>query len=139
MQGTTRFVLGGAVVAAMGHEILRTSCDGESDVPELPEFGRIVRHARDFLADGALTLLVLLLLFLGGLFVLLGWKFDVANVEAIPLILGIGIDDAVHVIHAVRRQFVARAPAARRCSRCGRGPWPIRRRTWVAPASVRRD
>jgi len=45
-----------------------------------------------------------------GLFVLLGWKFDVANVEAIPLILGIGIDDAVHVIHAVRRQGIGKLP-----------------------------
>jgi predicted RND superfamily exporter protein len=41
-----------------------------------------------------------------GLFVLGGWKFDVANVMAIPLILGIGIDDAVHVIHALRREGV---------------------------------
>jgi predicted RND superfamily exporter protein len=45
-----------------------------------------------------------------GLFVLLGWKFDVANVEAIPLILGIGIDDAVHLLHAVRRQGIAKLP-----------------------------
>lgn len=39
-----------------------------------------------------------------GSFVLLGKKFDVVNVEAIPLILGIGIDDAVHILHAVKRQ-----------------------------------
>jgi hypothetical protein len=45
-----------------------------------------------------------------GLFVLLGKKFDVVNVEAIPLILGIGIDDAVHVLHAVRRQGVGKLP-----------------------------
>ncbi len=45
-----------------------------------------------------------------GIFVLLGKKFDVANVEALPLILGIGIDDAVHVLHAVRRQGVRAMP-----------------------------
>jgi predicted RND superfamily exporter protein len=45
-----------------------------------------------------------------GLFVLVGKKFDVVNVEAIPLILGIGIDDAVHVLHAVKRQGVRAVP-----------------------------
>lgn len=44
------------------------------------------------------------------LFVLVGWKFDVANVGAIPLILGIGIDDAVHLLHAVRREGIGRLP-----------------------------
>ncbi len=39
-----------------------------------------------------------------GLFVLLGKKFDVTNVCALPLILGIGIDDAVHVLHAIKRK-----------------------------------
>ncbi len=45
-----------------------------------------------------------------GLFVLLGKKFDVINVEAIPLILGIGIDDAVHVLHSIRRQGIGQLP-----------------------------
>ncbi len=45
-----------------------------------------------------------------GLFVLFGWKFDVANVEALPLILGIGIDDAVHVLHAVKRRGMNNLP-----------------------------
>ncbi|MCP4601354.1 MAG: MMPL family transporter [Proteobacteria bacterium] len=45
-----------------------------------------------------------------GIFVLLGKKFDVANVEALPLILGIGIDDAVHVLHAIRRQGIGALP-----------------------------
>jgi len=39
-----------------------------------------------------------------GSFVLLGFKFDVANVAAIPLILGIGIDDSVHMLHGLRRE-----------------------------------
>jgi predicted RND superfamily exporter protein len=45
-----------------------------------------------------------------GIFVLLGKKFDVANVEAIPLILGIGVDDAVHMLHGVRRRGAAATP-----------------------------
>jgi hypothetical protein len=45
-----------------------------------------------------------------GLFVLFGWKFDVANVEALPLILGIGIDDAVHILHAVKRRGMNKLP-----------------------------
>lgn len=45
-----------------------------------------------------------------GAFVLFGWKFDVANVMALPLILGIGIDDAVHVLHAVKRRGVKKLP-----------------------------
>jgi uncharacterized protein len=45
-----------------------------------------------------------------GIFVLFGKKFDVANVEALPLILGIGIDDAVHVLHALKRQGVKAMP-----------------------------
>jgi hypothetical protein len=45
-----------------------------------------------------------------GLFVLFGWKFDVANVEALPLILGIGIDDAVHILHAVKRRGMNNLP-----------------------------
>jgi predicted RND superfamily exporter protein len=39
-----------------------------------------------------------------GSFVLLGWKSDVANVAAIPLILGIGIDDSVHMLHGLKRE-----------------------------------
>jgi hypothetical protein len=43
-----------------------------------------------------------------GIFVFLGFKFDVANVTAIPLILGIGIDDAVHIMHGIKREGVNR-------------------------------
>jgi predicted RND superfamily exporter protein len=45
-----------------------------------------------------------------GLFVLFGWKFDVSNVMALPLILGIGIDDAVHILHAVKRRGMKNLP-----------------------------
>lgn len=58
---------------------------------------------------GAAPLLVSFV-WMTGLFVLLGKKFDVVNVEAIPLILGIGIDDAVHVLHAVKRQGANAVP-----------------------------
>jgi predicted RND superfamily exporter protein len=42
-----------------------------------------------------------------GSFVLIGWKFDVANVAAIPLILGIGIDDSVHMLHGLKREGIS--------------------------------
>ncbi len=45
-----------------------------------------------------------------GLFILAGRSFDVNNVMAIPLILGIGIDDAVHVLHAIKRRGIQSAP-----------------------------
>lgn len=46
------------IVAAMGHEILRSSSDGEGDVPDLPEFHKLVRYARNFLTDAALVALI---------------------------------------------------------------------------------
>ncbi|MBN2341552.1 MAG: MMPL family transporter [Deltaproteobacteria bacterium] len=45
-----------------------------------------------------------------GLFTLFKFKFDVANVTAIPLILGIGIDDSVHILHGIKRGGVADLP-----------------------------
>jgi len=44
------------VVAAMAHEILRSSSNGESDVPMLPEFSRLLYGARKFLWDVVLVL-----------------------------------------------------------------------------------
>lgn len=46
-----------------------------------------------------------------GLFTLFDLKFDVANVAAIPLILGIGIDDAVHVLHGIKREGIMKMPS----------------------------
>jgi hypothetical protein len=43
------------VVAAMGHEILRNSSAGQSDVPSLPEFPKLIRSSRNFLLDAALV------------------------------------------------------------------------------------
>ena len=37
-----------------------------------------------------------------GLMQLLGMKFDFINVMAVPLVLGIGIDNAIHIIHRYR-------------------------------------
>ena len=45
-----------------------------------------------------------------GIFTLLGKKFDVANVTAIPLILGIGIDDAVHILHGIQNGGIRSLP-----------------------------
>jgi len=39
-----------------------------------------------------------------GIMHLIGRQLDVVNIMAIPLILGIGIDDGVHIIHRWRRE-----------------------------------
>lgn len=46
------------VVAAMGHEILRSSSDGNGDVPEIPNAYLLMVEARDFLVDGGLVCIV---------------------------------------------------------------------------------
>ncbi|MBN2528731.1 MAG: MMPL family transporter [Deltaproteobacteria bacterium] len=45
-----------------------------------------------------------------GIFTLIGHKFDVANVMALPLILGIGIDDAVHILHGIQNRGIQNLP-----------------------------
>lgn len=45
-----------AVVAAMGRQVLLRSSAGESDVPNLPEFGRLLGEARRFAVDALLVL-----------------------------------------------------------------------------------
>lgn len=47
----------------------------------------------------ALTPLCLALLWMVGIMGLTGFKFSIVNVMGLPLILGIGIDDGVHIIH----------------------------------------
>ena len=41
---------------------------------------------------------------MGGLMKLLGMKLDISNIIAFPLIIGIGIDDGVHLIHRYRME-----------------------------------
>jgi len=55
------------------------------------------------------TLFVLLtvglaLLWLAGLFVLLGWKLNLFNLIALPLLIGMGQDDSLHIIHRYREE-----------------------------------
>jgi len=46
--------------------------------------------------------LVAVLITITGLFVLTGQKFNFMNVLALPLLIGIGIDDSVHILHRYR-------------------------------------
>ena len=52
----------------------------------------------------ALIPIILGAVWMVGLMGVLGIKFDMSNVMALPLILGIGIDDAIHIIHRYRRE-----------------------------------
>jgi len=58
------------------------------------------------LALSILTLLPLLLSFasLFGLMALVGIKFDFINIISVPLLIGIGVDDAVHINHRYLRE-----------------------------------
>ena len=51
-----------------------------------------------------LLTVVLALLWLAGLFVLLGWKLNLFNLIALPLLIGMGQDDALHIIHRYREE-----------------------------------
>jgi predicted RND superfamily exporter protein len=52
----------------------------------------------------AATPLAVSLLWLLGIMGLTGFPFSIVNVIGLPLILGIGIDDGVHIIHRYRRE-----------------------------------
>jgi predicted RND superfamily exporter protein len=60
----------------------------------------LLRRARDVVA--VLATLCLCGLLTGASAVALGLDFDFANVIALPLLLGIGVDAAVHVLHRAR-------------------------------------
>lgn len=51
-----------------------------------------------------LATVALALLWLAGLFVLLGWKLNLFNLIALPLLIGMGQDDALHIIHRYREE-----------------------------------
>ncbi len=52
----------------------------------------------------AMTPLAVGIMWMVGIMQLFGDKLDVMNVMAIPLIIGIGIDDGVHIIHRWKRE-----------------------------------
>ena len=67
------------------------------------------------------ALLVLMPVALGGLWMLslmllFGWTFNQFNVVILPMVLGIGIDDGIHIAHGFRRS----RDAQRVISRIGR-------------------
>jgi hypothetical protein len=103
------------IVAAMGHEILRSSSSGEGDVPNLPEFPRLVRVARDFLADAVLVFVV----FFGGPLSLLiagaPWSATLPSIA-----LGVFFAPLTFALRQIRRDMRTFSPvflmrAARRC------------------------
>lgn len=47
---------------------------------------------------------VVALLWLAGVFVLLGWKINLFNLVALPLLVGMGQDDSLHILHRAREE-----------------------------------
>ncbi len=64
----------------------------------------LIDFRRVSIALTALFPLVLALLWMIGIMGLIGFPFSVVNVIGLPLVLGIGIDDGVHVIHRYRAE-----------------------------------
>jgi hypothetical protein len=52
----------------------------------------------------AILPMILSLITLVGIMGIFGIKFDVINIIAIPLIIGIGVDDGIHLIHRFKKE-----------------------------------
>jgi hypothetical protein len=106
------------VVAAMGHEILRSSSAGDGDVPNLPEFPKLIRGSRDFLLDAVLVFAIFfaapIVLSLAG-----------APTSAIlpGLALGVFFAPLTFALRQIRRDMRTFSPVflMRAARRCGRG------------------
>jgi hypothetical protein len=88
-------------------EFARTTVDAlrEALLTALLAIAAIVWLMWRSLTDTALVILPLLLgaLLTAGAMVLLGLDFNFANVLVIPLLLGIGVDTGIHLIHRAQR------------------------------------
>jgi hypothetical protein len=106
------------VVAAMGHAILRQSSDGEGDVPNLPEFPKLIRSSRDFLLDAVMVLTV----FFAGPIVI-GIAGAPAAMMLPGLALGAFFAPLTFAMRQIRRDMRAFSPVflLRAVRRCGRG------------------
>ncbi len=60
---------------------------------------RSIKHA-----SFVLLTVILALLWLAGLFALLGWKLNLFNLIALPLLVGMGQDDSLHILHRYREE-----------------------------------
>lgn len=106
------------VVAAMGHEILRSSSDGVGDVPNLPEFPQMIRNSRNFLLD---ALLVLTVFFATP--VLLGLAGAPTTAILPAMALGVFFAPLTFALRQIRRDMRMFSPAflMRAARRCGHG------------------
>lgn len=106
------------VVAAMGHAILRHSSDGEGDVPNMPEFPKLIRSSRDFLLD---ALLVFVVFFAGP--IALSLAGAPTSVVLPGLALGVFVAPLTFAMRQIRRDMRAFSPVflMRAVRRCGHG------------------
>ena len=106
------------IVAAMGHEILRNSSAGESDVPSLPELPKLIRDSRNFLLDAALVL---------ALFFAAPIMLSLAGTPTLLMLPGLAIGaffaPLTFALRQIRGDMRTFSPAflTRAVRRCGRG------------------
>ena len=55
-----------------------------------------------------------------GLTVLVGMPFNYANIIALPLLVGIGVDNGIHVVHRMRTERASGCSTRARCGPCSR-------------------
>lgn len=106
------------VVAAMAHEILRSSSNGEGDVPEFPEFTQLLHGGRTFIWD---AVLVFALFFGVPIAIAIGGAPLTGTLPSIGI--GIYFAPLAFALRHVRRDMRSFAPVFlwRAARRCGRG------------------
>ena len=106
------------VIAAMGHEILHSSSDGDGDVPELPTVYLLIVEARNFLLDAGLVFIAFF-----GVPTILGIA-DASFITILPTIaIGLLFAPLAFALRQIRRDLRTLSPTflMRAIRRCGRG------------------
>ena len=106
------------VIAAMGREILRSSSDGDGDVPELPSVYHLIVEARNFLLDAGLVFIAFF-----GIPTTLG-IIDASLITILPTIMiGLFFAPLTFALRQIRRDLQTLSPVflMRAIRRCGRG------------------
>jgi hypothetical protein len=93
------------VIAAMCHEVLRSSSNGHDDVPDIPEFGRLLHGSRSFLIDASL----IASLYVGLPYVLATTVFNWSTILPV-MTLGILITPLAFSLQQLRRDYCALSP-----------------------------
>ncbi len=108
----TLAVTGGTVPTVANYYVIPEIVDtirGDGPLVLAAVFGVLIVTALVMFRSAAQAFYVLLtvglaLLWLAGLFALLGWKLNLFNLISLPLLVGMGQDDSLHIIHRYREE-----------------------------------